>query len=146
MASYIREMPKEELIDSSGRMSKSWEIWFNDLRMDVLPKLSQAVGGNLAVVTSDGVIRDGGVSPDAFAGTVHTHTSVNQGGVIPSASWTQAAAQPEANAVTTPTVPVPYSSVEMQAIFNTLTAEINALVVVVNGLIAKLQDAGVMQS
>jgi len=144
MTVYIREMPKDEIIDSSGRLSRAWEMWFNDLRLDVLPKVSEAVSGNLAVVESDGRIRDGGVPPSVFAGAVHDHTETSQGGVIPAASWTQAEAQSAAVDITRPTASVTYSHIWFSGQFGILTDQLNALVAVVNGLIAKLKAAGVM--
>lgn len=144
MTVYIREMPKDEIIDSSGRLSRAWEMWFNDLRLDVLPKVSEAVSGNLAVVESDGRIRDGGVPPSAFAAATHNHQEASQGGMIPAASWTQAEAQNAAADITRPTASVTYSQIWFSDQFGILTDELNALVAVVNGLIAKLQAAGVM--
>ncbi len=144
MTVYIREMPKDEIIDSSGRLSRAWEMWFNDLRLDVLPKVSEAVSGNLAVVESDGRIRDGGVPPSVFAGAVHDHTETSQGGVIPAASWTQTEAQSAAVDITRPLAATTYSFVWFSGQFETLAREVNAIVAVVNGLIAKLKAAGVM--
>ena len=144
MAVIIRELPKEEIIDASGRLSRAWEIWFNDLRLDVLPKLSGAVEGNLTVVEPGGRVRDGGMPPSTFAAATHNHQEASQGGTIPAASWTQAEAQNAAADITRPTASVTYSQIWFNEQFAILTDELNALVAVVNGLIAKLQAAGVM--
>ena len=83
MTVYIREMPKDEIIDSSGRLSRAWEMWFNDLRLDVLPKVSEAVSGNLAVVEVTAASGTRACRPAYSAGAVHDHTETSQGGVIP---------------------------------------------------------------
>ena len=143
---HIRELPKDGFIDASGRMSRSWEIWFNDLRFDVLPKMSDAAAGNLAIVTLDGKIQDGGIAPTDFAGADHDHTAADEGGIIETASWSRAAAQTPAVSITTPTAPADYNQGTLQTRFTTLATEVNAIVTVLNGVIAKLKAAGVMNT